>query len=99
MSQYLWASLFIACFPTFAQVTQDWPLKSLPFTMPTVGVGETDVVYLDLYLHAKPSTCWQFHSVYIAEHWGIINVPLLCHGHLKKQQKSGPNTAFVKACK
>lgn len=69
MSQYLWVSLFIACFPTFAQVTQDWPLKSLPFTMPTVGVGETDVVYLDLYLHAMPSTCWQsFISVYIAEH-------------------------------
>lgn len=41
----------------------------------------------------------EFHSVHIAEHWGIINVPLLCHGHLKKQQKSGPNTAFVKACK
>lgn len=33
--------------------------------MPTVGVGETDVVYLDLYLHAMPSTCWQsFISVY-----------------------------------
>lgn len=50
----LWVSLFIACFPTFAQVTQDWPLKSLPFTMPTVGFGETNVVYLHaIYLLAK----------------------------------------------
>lgn len=41
----------------------------------------------------------EFYSVYIAQHWGIINVLLLCHGHeqKKKQQKSGPNTAFVKA--
>lgn len=53
--------------------------------MPTVGVGETDVVYLNLYLHAKPIYLLaEFHSVYIAQHWGIINVPLLCHGHLKK---------------
>lgn len=83
MSQYLRVSLFIACFPTFAQVTQDWPLKSLPFTMPTVGVGETDVVYLDLYLHAMSYTCWQRFIMYIAEHLGSINVPLLGHGHLK----------------
>lgn len=26
----------------------------------------------------------EFHIVYIAEHWGIIHVPLLCHGHSKK---------------
>ena len=31
----------------FTQVTQDWVLKSLPFTMPTVGVGQTDVVQMD----------------------------------------------------
>lgn len=67
--------------------------------MPTVGVGETDVVYLDLYLHAMPSTCWQSFIVYIAEHWGIISVPLLVMVTGKMQQKSGPNTVFVKACK
>lgn len=56
---------FIACFPTFAQVTQDWPLKSLPFTMPTVGVGETEAVYPDLYLHVMPSLSWHsFYSLY-----------------------------------
>lgn len=58
MSQCSWVNLFIDSFPTFAQVTQDWPLKSLPFTMPTVAVGETDVVYPDLHLHAMPPTCW-----------------------------------------
>lgn len=85
---------------TVRSVTQDWLLKSLPFTMPTVGVGETDVVYLDLYLHAMPSTCWQSFIVYIAKHWSTVNVPLLCHCHLeKKGSKSGPNTAFAKACK
>lgn len=54
--------------------------------MPTVGVGETDVVYLDL--HAMPYTCWQSFMAYIAEHWGIVNVPLLCHGHLKKSSRN-----------
>lgn len=93
MSQWLWVSLFIACYPTFAQVTQDWPLKSLPFTMPTVGVGETDVVYLDL--HATPSSHWQsFCSLYSCNSWGRIQPCALCFVMVTwiKQQKCGHNS-------
>lgn len=46
--------------------------------------------------HAMPFTCQSF-IVYMD--WGIITVPLLCHGDLIKQQKFWPNTAFPKACK
>lgn len=42
-------------------------LKSLPFTMPTVVVCKTDVVYLEL--HATPSTF----EMYIAENLGNLS--------------------------
>ena len=86
--------LFIACFLTFAQVTQDWPLKSLPFTMPTMVVGQTDVVYLDRCLHATPFTSWHILIMYIGVHWGIISVLLLCHGHLIKSNRNLGLTLF-----
>lgn len=31
-----------------------------------------------------PSTCWQSFTVYIAEPWGVISVPVLYHGHVRK---------------
>lgn len=52
---------FIACFPAFVQVTQDWPLRNLPFTMPAAEAGRKDVVHSDMCMYAVKI------SVYVPE--------------------------------